>query len=794
MIAPKARLAGLDWRDNPYGSFDQATGAFVVRDPLTPRPWVNVMANEDYGLVISQKGGGFSWYKNCQLGRLTRWDQDLAADDQGRFFFVRDTDTGETFSTTFQPVRSRPVEETIEHGLGYTTFNRKFAGLELEHTVFVPRAEACELWLVTLRNTSSRVRNLRLASYLEWHFGGPGEWHREFHRLFMESRTVGDTLLAWKHRGLVEGARRSEREQGWAFASLKGPCAVDWVTDKATFVGRAGDLGDPEALASPPCVERAARWDDPIAAALCEVSLAPGEEIKVLATIGAADTEEAALALANRFDARSAQDELRATREHWERRCRSANAQTPDEALNVMLNAWLPYQAIAGRMVARCAYYQQGGAYGFRDQLQDSLMLLASEPESTLEQLGRHAEVMACDGSVLHWWHPGADIGVPSHHSDTCLWLAYGTLAYLDETDHLAALEQPYRYRKGENGCEVRSGSLFEHCLRGIRRALDRRSPRGLPLLGAGDWNDGLSHAGIEGRGESVWMAMFLYDILQRWQPYLARIGDPGLATEFNETAAELQDAVEKHAWDGEWYIAGTRDDGRPFGSRECAEGRIFLNPQTWAQISGIASPERARRAMDSVREHLIKPYGALLLSPAYSQVDPYIGYLSRYAPGLRENGGVYSHASTWAVQALALEGRCEESYALLSGMLPPSRSAEDPDLYAAEPYVMPGNADGPDSPFEGRAGWTWYTGSAAWLRRIAHEWILGVRSTSEGLWIRPQVPAEWDEVRIVRPYRGGVYDITLKRGFEGVRIGGASVPLPLPAPAGRVAVEVGLG
>jgi len=263
-------------------------------------------------------------------------------------------------------------------------------------------------------------------------------------------------------------------------------------------------------------------------------------------------------------------------------------------------------------------------------------------------------------------------------------------------------------------------GTIWAHCLRGIDRALSRISPRGLPLIGAGDWNDGLSHAGIDGLGESVWLAMFLYDILTRFQPVLAGLGETAMVGRFAAAAESLKTAVNEHAWDGNWYLGGTRDDGKPFGSHTCEEGKIFLNPQTWAVISGIAPPDRAERAMQSVREHLVTPYGALLLQPAYSEVDPYIGYITRYAPGLRENGGVYSHASTWAVKAFAMMGDSETALAIYRGMLPALRAQDDAELYAAEPYVMPGNVDGPDSPYAGRAGWTWYTGSAAWMVRVA--------------------------------------------------------------------------
>jgi cellobiose phosphorylase len=326
---------------------------------------------------------------------------------------------------------------------------------------------------------------------------------------------------------------------------------------------------------------------------------------------------------------------------------------------------------------------------------------------------------------VRHWWHPGTDIYADSRHSDTCLWLAFATLEYLDETADFGALEKPEPYLSRQAGGPGRTDSLLEHCLRGIERMLENRSHRGLPLIGGGDWNDGLSHAGLDGKGESVWLAMFAYGVLTRMADVL----------------------------------------GQPFGSHSCPEGAIFLNPQSWSVITGVATPERARRAMESVQEHLVKPYGTLLLHPAYRTVDPFVGYITRYAPGLRENGGVYSHASTWAVQAFAQLGDVETAYAIYKGMMPPLRAAHDADAYQAEPYVMPGNVDGPDSPYEGRAGWTWYTGSAAWMRRVALHWLLGIRPTFEGLRIEPELPQGLGPVKLIRPFRGDVLEIELHPG-----------------------------
>lgn len=755
---------------NPYGAFDQETFEFVVTDVLTPRPWVNVLANESYGLVLSQAGGGFSWADNCQLFRLTRWEQDLVSDAYGRFVYVLDLESpDEVWSTTYQPTRRRADSERVRHGLGYTVFERSFRGLETSHTVFVPEDEPCELWLVRIDNATDRTRRIRLGSYLEWQLGSIGDWHREFHRLFCECRAEASTLYAWKHPGLKENRRDALESPIQAFIHVAGVEEVAWYSDKGQWLGRCGSTAEPAMVLNPAPPTRPSRWDDPVAGMVVELEIAPRGSCEIGFVVGASANPDQCRGLVERYDVQTIRAESNAIRRRWAERCSRASIETADDAANLLCNGWLPYQAIAGRLVARCAYYQQGGAYGYRDQLQDSLLLLASEPQRTLHQLGLHAEAMYEDGGVRHWWHPNTPIFVESRHSDTCLWLAYGTLAYLDETADLDALRREYAFLSRQTQSPASSGTLFDHCVRGIRRALDLRSARGLPLIGAGDWNDGLSHAGIEGKGESVWLAMFLYHILDRWEPYLMRLGETQLAAELAREAESLRTAVNEHGWDGEWYIAGTRDDGKPFGAKGCDQGEIFLNPQTWAVISGIAPPERVRSAMNAVRERLVKPYGALLLAPAFHAVDPYIGYITRYAPGVRENGGVYSHASTWAIQAFCQIGDAATAQAIFQGMCPPLRAQADADLYAAEPYVLPGNVDGPDSPYEGRAGWTWYTGSAAWLWRAAMEHVCGVRATFDGLEVKPNVPESWGTVRVRRPFRGDVFEMELRAGAEPV-------------------------
>ncbi len=643
--------------------------------------------------------------------------------------YVQDLDEpDDLWSTTYQPTRKSAEVDEAEHGLGYTTFTREFRSLRVRQTVFVPMEHDAEVWLVSITNKSDQVKKLRLASYQELQLGGIGDWHREFHRLFTENQVIDGKLVAWKHPNLVENERNPLEDPIRVVSSWHGAKAK-WLSDKQAWLGRCGTVSAPFGLSHEVAKSDTPRWDDPIAVGIVEIEVLPGQTIELTHVIAAGQDLEATLKTAEILDVAKAKSELAETKAYWLKRCAQNPVRSGDPAVDVMANTWLPYQAIAGRIYARCAYYQQGGAYGHRDQLQDSLLFLdLGEPENTLLQLRRHAGAMFEDGSVKHWWHPSIGWGVESHHSDTCLWLSYGTLAYLEGTGDVKALNEVLPYSPGKpsreiNEPSVTKGSLLEHCLKGIERCLSLQSPRKLPLLGAGDWNDGLSHAGIEGKGESVWVAMFLFDILNRWKPFLQQVGLSELADRYQLEADSLKHAVNTYGWDGEWYIEGTRDDGRPLGGKSEPQGKIFLNPQTWAVLTGIAPEDRAKQAMAAAKEQLVKEYSALLLAPAFSVVNNYVGYITRYAPGLRENGGVYSHASTWAIMAFAKMGDLETAQAIFKGMLPPVRSAKDADLYAAEPYVMPGNIDGPDSPYEGRAGWTWYTGLASWMARVAR-WL----------------------------------------------------------------------
>ncbi|HEX5690244.1 MAG TPA: glycosyl transferase family 36, partial [Roseiflexaceae bacterium] len=655
--------------------------------------------------------------------------------------------------------------------------------------------DPCELWIVHLRNDGDTPRQLQLFSYFEWNLGAAPDWHREFHRIFIDTSydEAAGALLATKLLWDIPGETGAHWNREWPYVAFHSaslpPAGFD--ADKRAFLGRHGRLASPQALRDGRSWQTAGRWGDAIGSLRLELDLAPGEETEVVFVVGAADSREQALQLAERYrDPAAATAALAEVRRFWDELTGALHVETPDPAFNLMANAWLQYQAIAGRLWARTAYYQTGGAYGFRDQLQDSLAwLLLGRPDKTLEQIRLHAAHQHQDGTVLHWWHPLAESGLRSHYSDDLLWLPFVTLRYIRESGDFACLDEVLPFFDGD------SATLREHCLRAFETALGRRSERGLPLILAADWNDGLNAVGIEGRGESIWMAHFLYDLLQDWADLPAF--DDATRERFHAEAAALRSATNEHGWDGEWYWRATTDDGALLGSATSPEGQIFLNAQTWSVLSSLAPDERARTAMASARERLYTRYGPLLLEPAYAHPDNAIGYLSRYAPGTRENGGVYVHAACWAILAERQINGGEAAYQLWRSFCPAVRGAE-PDAYMAEPYVMPGNVDGPLSSLPGRGGWTWYTGSAAWNLRAMIEGVLGITADLEGLCVEIDLPREWEGFRLRRSYRGATYEIAVRRAGEdeqpGRLVNGRpwqDEHLPLAASGETVRVEI---
>ncbi len=793
--------------ENGYGYFVHDGAEYVITRPDTPKPWVNVISNGDYGLVVSQRGGGFSWRSHSNLNRLTRWQQDLVQDNWGKFLYIKDRTTGEIWSAAWQPVKRRDVRYQCHHGLGYTTLVASFAGIQSQWTLFVPEGEPVEIWLLSLHNEGTTTRRLSLFTFLEWCLGVAPDSHREFHKAFLATNFAREDEILFARKRLWEVPDDQGRHwnRGWPYVAFHACSApvVDFDGDKASFLARGSDVRMPAAVISGRCSCSEGLWGDGVAALHIDMDLEAGQREELVFALGAADSEEEARRLVAKYRSRSAaRRALEQVKEGWRARLAPCEVNTPDRALNVLTNLWLPYQAISCRLWGRAAYYQQSGAYGFRDQLQDSLVWLPLDPSQTRRQVLLHAAHQFRDGSVYHWWHPLTETGFHNKVSDNLLWLPFVLSEYVRETGDFAVLDEVVPFVDGGEPLP-----LWAHCRLAIRRALSWRGNRGLPLIGDHDWNDGLNAVGSAMRGESVWLAHFLVAVLERFSEVALAAGKGRHFAFCRPEAARLRQAIAAHAWDGEWFWRASKDNGELLGSASCAQGRIFLNAQTWAVIANSAPPELQKKAMEAVDKYLDRDYGPLLLWPAYAQPDPTIGYLSRYAPGRRENGGTYTHAATWAILAHAILGNGARAYAMYRKICPIYRSL-DPELYHAEPYVTPGNVEGPDSPLYGRGGWTWYTGSAAWLYKVSLEGILGVRPTLDGLLIDPCIPPDWDAFAVRRTFRGAVYLISVRNpervswgvrqvcmdGVPGAKRHGRGILLPILPTGTTHEVEVILG
>lgn len=787
---------------SPYGYFSDDGKEYIITTPITPRPWGNVISNGDYGMMISQTGSGYSWRGNAGQNRITRSFQDLIKDNWGKYFYIRDLKRNTYWSAAYKPVMHPYESFSVVHGIGYSRFIQKIEDIESELLVFVSANDPVEIFQLTLRNAGQESRELDVTSYAEWLLGFAPDEHREFHKLFIETSAdvPNQTVYARKCLWGFPDDRGRHNNIDWpytAFMSVSEPLK-SFDCDKESFLGLYQNDDKPHAMSLPQLAGKSGRFTDAIAALQVEVHLAPGEAKTIVFTLGVAeDGREDAADLIERYTSvEKSKKALQEVHQFWSRFLDGEKVETPDEALNFMTNTWLKYQSISCRLWGKSAFYQVSAGYGFRDQLQDSQIFLVGEPEFTRKQLLMHAAQQFIEGDVFHWWFSIRGGGPRTNCSDDLLWLPFILDAYLQETDDLDILDESIPYLNGA------PEPLYDHCKRAIERSFSRFSPRGIPLMGDHDWNDGLSAVGTLLKGESFWVAEFLYMILGNFIPLARLRGDDGFADKCQIVRDNLKDALNRYGWDGEWYMQATTDDGLLLGSITNDEGKIFLMPNTWAVISGAADEQRAAIVMNSVTKYLLRDFGTLLNYPAFTKPRPDIGYVTRYAPGLRENGGVYTHAATWAVWAYTLVGQPNLAYEAYRRICPPNRSG-DIDTYKAEPYVTPGNIDGPLSEYYGRGGWTWYTGSSQWLHRVATHWILGIRPQKDGLLVDPSIPSDWSEYRVTRKFRNATYEISVHNpahlhsgvksmSVDGVMVQGNLIPIFADGLTHRVEVTMG--
>jgi cyclic beta-1,2-glucan synthetase len=785
---------------NGYGGFSADGSEYVVRPPMrqdeprrTPLPWINVVANERCGFLVSESGAGYTWSRNSQAHRLTPWFNDPVTDPHGEALYIRDEETGALWSPLPGPAPATCLYE-VRHGFGYSRFLCTNAGLEHDTITFVPEHDPVRIVRLRLANQSAHRRRVSVVSYC---------------RLVMGSTLDVPSTIVTAHdrdRDILHARnpRGSEFRDGIAFSSVVAEGDLEarrFTCDRASFIGRNGSVSDPRALR--PGVDlddTCGAGLDPCFAHQVRVSLAPGETAEIAFLLGEGTDQEAVRELVARYrQAGAVSRTLEEVQDHWRSLVSTISVETPNPALDVMLNGWLVYQALSCRMLARSAFYQSGGAYGYRDQLQDAAALVHHRPALTRAQILLHAGHQFVEGDVLHWWHPvPMERGLRTRFSDDLLWLPYVTSRYVRVTgDHgvlgevvpfvTARLLQP-----GEDESYLAPTvtgdvvDVYEHCCRALDRSLTRGA-HGLPLMGTGDWNDGMNRVGRQGRGESVWLGFFLVHVIDGFLPLCERRGDRSRVATYSAYRADLVAALDDAGWDGTWYRRAYYDDGTPLGSHTSDECRIDAIAQAWAVISGVASRDRAGQALDAVDAMLVSERHAIirLLTPPFvaSAHDP--GYIKGYVAGVRENGGQYTHGACWVVRAMAELGRRDRAGQLLAMLLPTSHALtpEAAARYKLEPYVVAADIYG-EAPHEGRGGWSWYTGSAGWLYRVALESILGF-TVENGNVIRldPRVPDAWPGYRITyRTGSGTVYQIEVTNphsraaGVATVEIDGQSV------------------
>ena len=778
--------------DNGFGGLT-TEGDYEIRvkgDRVPPAPWSNVVANRHGGFVVTERGGGFTWAENSYFFRLTPWHNDPASDPVSEAIYLQDAETGEQWCATPGPIRE-DAPFTVRHAPGSSTFVQGYGGIVTHLTLGMAEDAPVKIALLKVTNRDDTTRRLIITTYVEWTLGVLRE-HTQ-HQVRTEFSREQETIFA----------RNSFDAQfaGWtAFHAISEP-VTGYTGSRRDFLGRNGTAEAPAALAPGGALGGiTGAGIDPCAALQFSLELAVGETKEIAILLGAAPSESQARQAATEYrEVKKARSAIAATVARWNERLSVITVQTPEPSFDAMLNRWTLYQALACRMWARSALYQSSGAYGFRDQLQDVMALVYSEPALAREHILRAAARQFVEGDVQHWWHPQSGRGVRTRFSDDLAWLPYVVDHYITSTGDASVLDEsvPFLTMRplGPDEHEIydlpqvtsERGSVYEHCLRALRKACTTGS-HGLPLIGIGDWNDGMSRVGFEGKGESVWLAWFLISTLRSFAVHVEARGDSAVAAEFRRQADMYAKAVEEHGWDGEWYRRAYFDDGTPLGSRESEECRIDSIAQSWSVISAgqrgrgaVAEENRRTLAMRSMEEHLVDEDARLLklLTPAFDRTSMDPGYIKGYLPGVRENGAQYTHAALWAVLATALSGKHDRAFELYQMINPltHARTPEEVATYKVEPYVVAADVYTAKGQL-GRGGWTWYTGSASWMYRVGLEGILGLTKRGDTLFIESRAPASWPEYRIEYRHGESVYAIVVrKEGGAGVTVDGTPSP-----------------
>jgi cyclic beta-1,2-glucan synthetase len=775
-VSAAAMLRGDLLFFNGLGGFTPDGREYIItttREQVTPVPWVNVIANQHFGTVISEGGGAYTWSENAHEFRLTPWVNDPVSDCSGEAFYLRDEDSGLFWSPSPLPVRGT-MHYVSRHGFGYSVFEHTEDGIKSEMWVYVAMDASVKLTVLKVRNESGRSRRLSATGYVEWVLGDLRP------KTAMHVSTEIDPKT---------GALLGRNHYNTEFADLTAFFDVDEATrtvsgDRREFLGRNGTLRHPEAMTRARLSGRVGVALDPCAAIQVPFDLADGQEREIIFRLGVGRDSYDAGQLVRRFRGpAAARGALEQVWQYWNHTVGAVQVETPDQSINVLANGWLLYQTLACRLWARSGYYQPGGAFGFRDQLQDVMALIHSEPRLVREHLLLCASHQFIEGDVQHWWHPPSGRGVRTHCSDDFLWLPLAACRYILITGDMGVLDETVRFiedhpvNKEEDSyydiprASEETASLYDHCVRAIMRGLIY-GEHGLPLIGSGDWNDGMNLVGAHGKGESVWLGFFLYKVLVEFCKIARLRGDLSFVERCRAEADQLRRNIEANGWDGEWYLRAYFDDGSTLGSANNPECRIDSIAQSWSVLSGAGDSERSHMAMESVDRLLVRrDHGLIqLLDPPFDRSAMNPGYIKGYVPGVRENGGQYTQAAIWATMAFAALGNSSRAWELMAIINPVihARSLEEIAIYKVEPYVVAADVYAV-SPHAGRGGWTWYTGSAGWMYTLIIESLLGLKREGDKLCFAPCLPREWKSLKVHYRHRETVYHITILQRSEGV-------------------------
>jgi cyclic beta-1,2-glucan synthetase len=768
---------------NGLGGFNSAGDEYIIRlteGATTPAPWVNVLANPNFGTLVSESGQAYTWIENAHEFRLTPWNNDPIQDSSGEAFYLRDEDSGLVWSPTALPCRGRG-DYVTRHGFGYSIFEHSEDGIHSEMWMYVALDAGVKFVVLKVRNDSLSDRRLSATGYVSWVLGD------------LRDKNAMHIVTEVSERGMLfaQNHYNTEFEERTPFFdAVTINAELDRRTttcDRTEFIGRNGSLRQPAALKRKHLSGRAGAGLDPCGAIQLGFTLAKGQSREIVFILGAGKNRQDAEAIAQRYRSVAApQAALAATREFWQQKLKSVQLKTPDAGLNLLGNGWLLYQVLSSRLWGRTGYYQSGGAFGFRDQLQDVMCLTHIAPELLRAHLLLCTAHQFEEGDVQHWWHPPKSHGVRTRCSDDYLWLPFAVCQYIKTTGDMTVLDEMIPFLHGrplkadeESYYELPAisnevVSLYQHAVRAITNGL-KFGEHGLPLMGSGDWNDGMNLVGKHGKGESIWLGFFLYTVLTRFAPLAVRYGDHAFAERCDTERKKLQQQLESHGWDGEWYRRAYFDDGTPLGSSSNTECRIDSIAQSWSVLSGAGESSRTKQALQSLYHNLVSPEEGLvkLLDPPFNNSVPNPGYIQGYVPGIRENGGQYTHGAVWAAMAFAELDEKQLAWEVFHILNPINhgRTAEEIARYKIEPYVVAGDVYSV-APHTGRGGWSWYTGSAGWLYRLITETFLGL-NLEEGNRLRlvPRVPDEWESFSVDYYFGKTLYKIDVYKtvGEKGI-------------------------